>query len=234
MKKILCLVLALMLLSCAALAESEKEITFQGVKWGSSIEEMGKIWVSNGFVFEHFSPEPEWVSHMSTEYLTNENTIDVSMTADGYEAVGGRAWHGWTWFDGAKIAGYDIREIQTFWACDEDDSALLAVKVILKVNDKAAAYDDLVAKLTSLYGEGQNVKHYAQVNAWLGANNTAVLITADGHNTASELLTERSGDRLALIYGTLDAQNILEAYYAEYLASYKPEPTVNPGDVSGL
>ncbi len=235
MKKMLCLVLSLMLLSCAALAEEEKEITFQGVPWGSSIEEMGQIWIDNGFLNEWKELEHSHLCRTPMEYLTQEDGIDVAYTDENLAAVGGRQWMEPNWLvKGTQIAGYDIKEIQTFWACNDNNSALLAVKVILKVDDKAAAYDDLTAKLTTVYGECENVEKYTFVNGWIGANNTAVLLTANDGTSCSEMLTERDKEKVALIYGTLDAQEILDTYYAEYQANQKPEPTVNPFDVSGL
>ncbi len=85
MKKMLCLVLSLMmLLSFSALAEEEKEITFQGVPWGSSAEVTLQAWIDNGFVVE--AMEKRLPSNLSkygldssrVEYLSQGDCIGIT------------------------------------------------------------------------------------------------------------------------------------------------------------
>ncbi len=225
MKKMLCLVLSLMLLlSCSALAEEEKEITFQGVPWGSSKEETRQIWIDQGFV----KPNPPAGSGSNGNYgfsfsaegdLVYFSGSDDTMCCHSFKISA---------LEVTTLASYELNKVCEFYACDrvEDGTALMMVLVELKVSDGEAAYDDLTAKLASIYGqyEGLTWEDYGMVvNMWKGANNTVVVLAPDG-NTG--LVT--------LLYGTLDAEKILGEYEDRYQATIPTPVPVDPTDTSGL
>ncbi len=241
MKKMLCLVLSLMLLfACSALAEEEKEITFQGVPWGSSAEVTLQAWIDNGFVREGM--EKNRLESLSkygldasyVEYLSQGDCIGIATRQEYQNTIGGVYYLNQLGNMDKEIAGYKINfydgGMTGYYACDDSKSSLLAVSVVLKADNTEEAYSDLTAKLTTVYGDYEAVNFEVSpylygwdgsCNVWKGANNTAVV------------LGMYYGE-VALFYGTLDAQEILDAYYAEYQANLVPEPTVNPADTSGL
>ncbi len=265
MKKIVCLVLALMmLLAGSALAESEKEITFQGVPWGSSADDAYQRLLEKGLFSKEFDElsSTSRITHRSLTsktndnvYLTSENGGEVVTIAEDYfpiiafltnESVPKTSTSMPETVtlirEDAKIAGYQVDDLSLYYAYNENNTELLSVVVTLKVDDLEEACSDLSAKLTTLYGKSSQIKEqrdtlfgygrYASTNivtthnAWMGANNTAVVLKKNKAFTGVDSIT--------LIYGTLDAQEILDAYYAEYQENYVPEPTVNPFDLSGL
>ncbi len=152
---------------------------------------------------------------------------------DDYMPIRGE-WHckpGWL-VEGTKIAGYEVAEIVMCFARDDIESELLSVLIVLDATDTEEAYGDLTSKLSQLYGEydeGNFEESFVEMsdwkgsfNVWQGANNTAVM------------LAKRYGSRISLIYGTLDAQDILDAYYAEYQANTHTPAPVDSTDTSGL
>ncbi len=326
MKKMLCLVFSLMmLLTGSALAEEEKEITFQGVPWGSSVVDSYKILFEKGLFSKAYDAysrnkiiklDPKWlqVDHGRTvRYLTAEDGVVIAYASEDYKqalahlgtnhqsgysanGIGGKGVD-------AKIAGYQVKQFDLWYAYHGNNTELVSVVLMLIVDDVDEAYSDLTAKLTTLYGEPEShsstqnsstttllntelvsidypsdaitsllsentvsedtipsdmsvntvssfyIPTFSSeaitmlntstinlsekpANAWLGANNTAVVLVQDSSATTISFGSESNS--IVLIYGTLDAQEILDAYYAEYQENYVPEPTVNPFDLSGL
>lgn len=109
-----------------------------------------------------------------------------------------------------KIAGYPVQDIILTFAYD-GEYQLIAIKLAL-VN---ADYNSLKTKLTKVYGEGEtkNIKEEAlESTIWRGDNHSGIL-----------LYTESDGYDYTLIYGRLDAMEILTNC-----------ASIDPEDVSGL
>ena len=114
-----------------------------------------------------------------------------------------------------KIAGYVIKSILFTYTQNGNDTQLLSVKVDLV----GLNYTDLSSKLTKVYGVGKEGidEEGLKTMIWYGADNSCVL------------LYSIDGDSADLIYGRLDAEEIISAIKAN------PEATeVDPDDVSGL
>ena len=260
MKKILCLVLTTMLLlSCSALAE-EKEITFQGIPWRCSIQEMGKVMLEKKLIKEgsehtardNFKPS-SWLDWNGITYLTNDNGIGyfrTPLSGDTRKVTGHFDMVDRFMEEDTKIAGYEVGKIDAAFARYENDkSELLSFCIFLMTENGEEAFNDLTAKLSTLYGEPEShvftpdplfgyllTSNVAEktINAWKGANNTAVLLFPGNIERANGIYSFNTPSQcVSLIYGTLDAQAILDAYYAEYQANNQPEP-VDSMDVSGL
>ena len=109
-----------------------------------------------------------------------------------------------------KIAGYPVNDLILTFAYD-GEYKLIAVRVELIKGD----YDDLKAKLNKVYGEGEHKETEEGIwsTVWKGDNNSAVV-----------LYTLNGGIDYTLMYGRLDAADILQNCLAP----------ADPDDVSGL
>lgn len=263
MKKILYLALSLiLLLSCSAVAEEEREITFQGVPWGSSISDTYQMLLDNGLIdAEYDKHNGEHVKTLGNAwglslgavlgmeddvYLTSDNGVGIAATRT-YRPVIARfsdidpESDVYFLINDMKIGGYKVGNFYSYYAYSENNTELLSVVISLKVDNAEEAYSDLTAKLTTVYGEcsqfkasvaGFSLYNGKVCNAWQGANNTAVVLSSSYGIT--DILSGGVTYYIDLIYGTLDAQKILDAYYAEYQANTPTPAPVDSTDTSGL
>lgn len=236
MKTIVSLVIAAMMLlgmTGTALAY-DAEITFQGIPWGSTNEEAAKNLLENGFFLldddsqlqmdeEEFLQYAMYLSRSAPYYLIEEKgSIRVGSSPD-FEKVGYEIYVNNPFGKIKTIGGYSFTPIMYF-AGNGEDAALIAVSMSAGpgIDDKAM-FGDLEQKLTSVYGDkitgdaetitGKKTSY----DAWLGSNNTCVR------------LFNNSG-MIQLIYGTLDAESILN----EYLSAAPTEKPADSTDVGGL
>lgn len=192
MKKLVCIILFTVLSCTSALAGDSTDILFQGIPWLSNEEVVLKLLEEKGYYrygstldFTH-----ENVSYFiadDTGMISPDRTMgmkDISFSVCLLE--GSRR---------GKIAGYPVKELYLTFAYDGEYS-LIAVKVEL-LN---APYDDLKEKITRVYGEGQvsTTEEGICSIVWKGSNNSALL-----------LYTQSDGLDYTLMYGRLDADNIL-------------------------
>ena len=233
MKKIIVVFMAaMMLLGLAGTALAyDAEITFQGIPWGSSYEEAGHIlFDSEFFIIEEeialqmdekeFLQNVMYMSRCTPCYLIEKKgAIRVDSSSDfkqvGYEC------NVYNPFGQLKsIGGYSFTPIMYF-AGNGENEALIAVS--LSAGSDKAMFDDLEKKLTSVYGDRKTGKaetltgSKATYYAWLGSNNTCIWLFNDL-------------SRIRLVYGTLDAESILN----EYLSAAPTEKPVDSTDVGGL
>ena len=205
MKKIIAIILLTLLLLNYAFAE--EEITFAGIPWLSDDEKTANAlsetgFIRNGVSFLELNHDNPFCLMVNDENLVFPyqiaNTNDVVLTTDLESLVKG------------KIAGMPIRNIKLTFAYD-GEYKIIAVEVEL-MNTK---YEELKSKLNKKYGDGQKTVSEEDIVSivWRGANNTAVL-----------LYTESEGSNYTLMYGRLDAAEILQNCLAP----------AAPDDVSGL
>lgn len=188
MKKILVLCLLLML-SLQALAVAD-EITFRGIPWGSSLTEV-----------------EEYFSNLSIVDFDSEDVKRDTILNDDYDVYSNNSyeccWHDFVFPHGSiTVAGYDVNiHLYCFYGIDEngnvlrekEDSVFYAASYDLEVVDVETSYEDLVNKLTSLYGEGSlqtsggtvyygsstgsgTYEYEERIMTWLGDNDTGVRI----------------------------------------------------------
>ncbi len=257
MKKILCLVVALMLLSCAAMAESEKEITFQGVKWGSNWQVTAQALIDNDYIPERY----EWAVAASKPgsnsigsgvvsscpYLAMEDGGSIALKNNDYFSSFSI---GITYSvnDDKQIAGYILKNVYANFAYDQSKEELLAVIQRLRVENTDEAFKDLTTKLTNLYGEYSqfeaakasltniNFNYEGTYHAWQGANNTAVvLVVAKTLKHSTLIVAEPEYEYcIDLIYGTLGAQKMIDAYAANQAQDMMTLPVIDITNYSGL
>lgn len=198
--------IVVMLLFSAAMAEYDSEITFQGVPWLSDDETVARSLIEAGFLRNGTKVD---LNHENVSYLL-ENEVgffspdriygadEVTFTTALEGSVKG------------KIAGYSVKDLIFTFAYD-GEYKLIAVNVGLI----GCEYTILKEKLTKIYGEAETVETEEGIisNVWKGLNNSAIL-----------LITYSEGLDYTLMYGRLDAADILSQCLA----------APDPDDVSGL
>ncbi len=187
MKKLTCLLLTLLLLvPCfAALAEAAEEpateiyaepILFRGIPWGSTWEE-AQTYLPEGI--EYYETERNDLSTVNG-YLS----VKDHKTLYGGEYLGKDYYTSKNKMNGMKVAGYELESMYLYFAgmsddsgylvTDETHSALLYTSYTFNVNNTDAVYEDLLGKLTSLYGNARMTGEDGRFNLWYGADGTMV------------------------------------------------------------
>lgn len=203
-KRIFLAVIMMVFLYSIAFADSE--ITFQGVSWLSDDAHALEMLIDSGFAREGISisqmtdDNPEYIVYNEFEFYTPDRIVELDDTAFCIDLQ--RVSKG-------KLAGHPVKTIKMSFAYD-GVYKLISVKVDL-IN---ASYDELKTKLNSVYGDGEQTITDEGVESiiWKGANNTGVL-----------LYTQSEGLDYTLMYGRLDAEEILSNCLK-----------TDPDDVSGL
>lgn len=204
MKKLICLLIAVLMLFGVAVAEGD--IAFSNIPWLSDEATVIQTLIEAGLVkdgsdFTISQQDYVYLIVSDTEFVSPDKVSgadEVTYAVDLSGSVKG------------KIAGYPIKNIILTFAYD-GEYKLIAVKVeLIKGN-----YDDLKAKLTKVYGEGEHKETEEGIwsTVWRGDNNSAVV-----------LYTQSEGYDYTLMYGRLDAAEILSNCLTP----------AAPDDVSGL
>lgn len=220
-----------------AAEDGEKEITFQGVPWETKCEDLGKALKKAGFILVDEQNFIEFVFGTIKDNVTggfmlrhNDELIFAPLDASEYSAVISNIGHGnTTYSDGRKglnqIAGYDVESWLVNFILTDGTAFPILYQITLEAGDKDAAYEDLRAKLTTVYGEsehGESKTGWESTDVWQGANNTAVVLYA--HLSGGKILD------LSLCYGKTDA----EAVAAAAMGQLAPNNGVDSSDTSGL
>ena len=211
----LALLLAAMLLAgmaSTALAYDE-EIIFQDFPWGSDHASVAKLIEKKGVPGSKFVKNGDWILDMGI--LQNDendpfsydygnyyrNTVAICVSDELYP----------------QIAGYDVKLIKFNFlygadekGLNEHETQLLEVEIQLKDLNT----DDLLAKLSSIYGEP---KEWSEGYYWLGANDTGVFLRTSWGQ---------------LIYGKTDAAQKLQSLLDTI--NGVAEPTADPNNSNGL
>lgn len=232
MKKILAVLMAMLMLTSAgiALADVDTAITFQGISWGSSVLDVIDALLDSGIavVQEAWSGQDFQVLLTDGALLTPEagEYFHYNQDAKMYEVESNNnnylskfePYFFLQYAPDKTIAGYGIKGIDFSFVQQGDETRLMTVQVKLDWQDTKAAYADLQAKLTSVYGEGKQTTWAGIFDyyIWNGADNSMVML--DG-----------SQNSLKLYYGANDAEAWLSAAEAAV-----PEATVDSNDTSGL
>ena len=194
-----------MIITFFSVAYADTEIIFLNIQWLSNEETVYNDLVEAGFVRSSVNmpdlldDDPRFINSNSGFY-----TPDIIVGVENYafcmdlkQVIKG------------KIAGYPINNLKLSFAYD-GLYQLLSVTVDLL----GATFEDLKTKLTKVYGEGEQTITDEGIESviWKGANNTGVL-----------LYTQSEGLDYTLMYGRLDAEEILSSCMK-----------TDPDDVTGL
>ncbi len=212
MKKSFVLVLAIALLSFAgfAFAEStEKEpILFRDNKWGASLPEVLKSFPAE-LKFDNLRSD----SAYRVEYSLYEEGRDYY---NGH--VVGNVSARSSSLKNFKVAGYEVTGIRLRFAWvpgedgliveDETNTALYYAMYEITPKDLKTVYEDLVKKLSSIYGDSAFIKTDNLVinykyTVWQGGDGTLVSLVSKEYSTGSNYIEIR--------YGTLKGNSLLDA-----------------------
>ena len=195
MKKLCAAVLVLFLLLGCAFAENE--INFQGISWLSDEETVIRSLQEAGLVSSEYrmgmltSENSKYIMEDETGFVWPimykfYNDVCLSASLSGYAK--------------GRIAGYPVKDLTLSFAYD-GAYKLISVKVELIDGE----YSDLKAKLSKVYGNGEeNVNEDGiTTNLWRGDNHSCVL-----------LHTEDDGNSFELVYGRLDGIGILNECFS--------------------
>ena len=208
MKKIFALLLVIVLslgLMGTTLAY-DGEITFQGIQWGSSIEDTVKILNEKGFL------NPEWAEYVTAvlmpecgSYIKAREQINAEMSGEHEEVLSLlQLDHGNLMLaEDKKIAGYPVKRLEFTFIVNGTESQLVDVGIDLEYENAAETIADLQQKLTSVYGSSVHAEVLHGIIAtdcWIGADNSIILLSIS-----------ESGGYFTLDYGTLDTVNMIAA-----------------------
>ncbi len=204
MKRLMGWILALLLMiGCIpAGAETEEEIRFLGIPWGSDMATVCLLLKANGLINEEGVGRFEQTEKRLSMSKTNSRMRMITGRYSHYAEEDGfyiieRGDHG----DNVESVtlmsdmvaqlwmGIDVHHIDLVFALDGNTEKLVNVLVSFMVNR-----DDLRPELEKAFGKPDQVNGDERSVFWQGANRTALLY-----------------DGLEINYGLLDAQEIVEA-----------------------
>ncbi len=191
-------------------------ILFRGNAWGIS---------ATAFRSSDTSGVNRWSSSTSSRNETLNSLIDgpEGLQIPSVALVNGSLNIYLYTYTGIPVAGYTTTSCYLYFARQgvggqlsesEDDTALYAAQYTFDLDGRVAEVgDDLLTKLTSLYGEPafttSKTNSYQEVNtwyAWLGADNTLLILKIHDETNS----TYRVRDKITITYATLDGNSWLQ------------------------
>ena len=204
----------------------DKPIYFRGAEWGAAIDSVLKC-LPEGVMLKPVTELIVWypIESMMYNYLERQDAeIGCSVSAEPES------------LKGVKVAGYELDGISLNFAhtadaegrlvYDEEHTAFCYGAYQIRCADCDAAFDDLTAKLSSLYGDvGLQIAKPGYIsyymNLWYGQEGTMVSVYLAKYVSSSLLYVK---------YGTKAADEYAQAALA---ALNSAQPT-DIGDVDGL
>lgn len=209
----------------------EKKILFRDIPWYSTKAETESV------LFKEGAAATGWMSNPNEIYrMDASNYSSVTTKSDRVDGGGYRGW-----YSGVSVAGYDVSDTYACYvyplddngkiiASDEDAEFYFGWYTFDKddFSDHQAIYDDLNAKLSSLYGESTpGGDDYKTTAIWTDSENNIIrlLINADKDYVTLGYIAADANERLDAVQNALD-QAAADAEAAERNA--------NKSNVSGL
>ncbi len=222
MKKGLSFLLAVMMLTCLtgpALAY-DGVITFQGIPWGSSFEEVLEMLKEKELIAPD-DPDQEYAElYGGCDFIiAPDSTLEVYhyspsayppycatfVQMDGYIAYN------------KTIAGHPVFQVQYIFARDGEKTALICVHIEFGDASVQGVKQDILDKLTALYGESSGKTGYGEkTDIWYGAEDSCILVSGDF-----------MGYYFDMYYGLLNGLDILQEFSENAAAA-------QANDMSGL
>ncbi len=257
MKRVVTVLLVLVMMCGVALAD---EILFRGIPWGANIIDAESVIDAIPDCDIYYVDEynmPYWEKHSAL-------SIGLDASSDyntGYMmAVMSMGWISPDAFQEFKVGGHTVEYMNLYFrfgltdegiSRDKEDSVLILAEYDFDSLDYAGAYDDLKAKLTSLYGEGKETVEESEgmgwsedgefekfgvvrrVTVWDGDNNTSVKLESSTSTLPVE--DDMWNHYMNLAYGKTDEKkniDLIDDYVK--LENIKSEKESITADVSGL
>ena len=162
------------------LAAEEKEYCFMNIPWGTELTELGPKLSELGFKDlgdSEYTSLFDW-NIKSKIYLSNTKVLtDVGKDMKCY-----------TFTEGFNIAGHEVNKISASLLYDYDYKSVDTSKYNLvqfcinfKASDPNTVYEDLLSKLTVLYGKPKSFEQNDSIldekcSIWLGSKNTGIAL----------------------------------------------------------
>ena len=235
-RKLLTLVLSLLLILGAfsyAMADEEhsEPILFRGASWGSNYSDV-QIVLPDGVKMRDLDIREYWYPMMDMMY-------DGSGYGNQVKAeIGCYAYARTSSLKGIKVAGYEIEQIYLYFVFVPDETgklvkdpahtAFISGQYKIEPKDPDAVFDDLVTKLSSLYGD-VDVEESSEgiidrkMALWKGADGTMVSIFKQDYSSGTH--------EIYIKYGTLDGDRLIDEAYA---AAVKEENEGAASNTDGL
>ncbi len=215
MKKLLAILIVCLLTFSAifpvfAEETSLKPILFRGIEWGSSYSDVLAALPAEIKFYDLQTDSNRTVSN----YMLDESEGYFDGHVVGYTYARSSS------LDGIKVAGYELAGLRLRFAWVPGNDGLLVEDNIhtafffaeyeISPKDLDAAYADLTAKLTSLYGEPAATKTDGYIidetyTVWYGGNNTMLVLLSKKYSSGSKEILIR--------YGTTDGDEWLQEAY---------------------
>ena len=202
------LVVAMVIGLMSSVLAYDDEIVFHSIPWGSSVEEVKAL-----FQNENMKKSVYAEDHFETEILQDDGNTAFYIDSYDYARTGSMLFYSECPF---TIAGYDVKGIVCDFMFESDGTDWNRNKPHLRqigISLKDYNIDDLLQKLTSVYGEPKQLE---DDYLWVGENNTAVCLTANYY---------------CLYYGKTDAIDMILQSVEEMK---NPVKQPDPNDVGGL
>ncbi|MBR6939648.1 MAG: hypothetical protein IKH65_02470 [Clostridia bacterium] len=196
------------------------EITFQDYSWGSDAVSVSQN--ENEQYFESITPG--WESAYTYSQISEYSL--------GYRLFTLRD---------RNIAGYDVLNFSMYFmyghnngalSTKPENSELYMVTMNFDVSDISGTYEDLLQKITSIYGQGTSTsktgntystsdgayKYTTVSTQWLGQNNTGIMLSkcTPNEGSPSGAVTDMFHNYVALSYGKTNSDTTLSKLYEEY------------------
>lgn len=218
----------------ATMGAEKTEILFNEIPWGSNFETAeSKMQQIDGYSKSRlFKGIVRTLEYFLCGDFTN-NHGDKS-----FAEIGGLAKAS---SENLIVAGYNILECRMYFSgiikddknvLSDEDSVLYAAGYIIEASNTESTKEDLKTKISSIYGEPNNTRDIELYDVsttqeyiyWYGANDTVLVLTADG------------GGWIYLSYVWLGGEELLNAALdnAESAQSESENDVYGNGDTSGL
>ena len=197
MKKMMALLLAAMMLLGmigTALAYDE-EITWQGIPWGSSVDDVKSLLIEKGFVNDE--TEIKLDNGYNQIFPMDANGGEI-----GFETIDSTMPYAVTISldqPNITVSGYEVMRICFIFAKTGEDSQLITIGIAFS---EKGIYKELQKKFASAYGKGKTKK---------GVFGTEFTTVIGDNNTAVSLLKASISFNETLLYGKLDGIELLQS-----------------------
>lgn len=225
-----------------AQAETDTEIIFRDIPWGTSYAEVQQIlnefdWYDMSFDYMRHYPVEEVLTDDYDYYSIEFDNGGINMTAQPFSQKE------------TSVAGYTTSDIELFFAYvpvkgtltkDASDTALYGARYIFEPQNISSMSNDLIEKLSSLYGDPDETTadtdmwgNKTTYTWWNGANNTVVVLRALDSSGDS---TGFYNDELWISYAWKNGDNLLlAADNAVNMSGYSEESSnYGNGNTDGL
>ena len=235
MKRFSSVILVLMILftfGSASAGESYSDpILFRGAEWGSTYADV-QIVLPDGVSMRDLKTTEYWFP--ISEFMYDESGWGSQVKAE----IGCYTYANSSSLKNVKVAGYDVEGLYLYFYYTPDESGNLVKDAkhtafmygYYKLEPKApdAVYEDLVRKLSSLYGDvdeeiSENFIIDKKMSLWNGADGTMVSIYKEDYSSGSHYIYIK--------YGFQGADNLRDAAYA---AEVKAENESAASNTEGL